>query len=86
MKQNKKELGNAIQVILDTAIEKYCVGGDENMEAIVRLLNTALDMAFMYDLKEINDPSKTCAQINDWLRYDGSDCQIHRRGYRYFVK
>lgn len=52
MKQNKKYFGNAVQAILDTAIEKYCVGGEENIEAIVRLLNTALDMAFMYDLKE----------------------------------
>ena len=85
MKQNKKYLGNAVQAILDTVIEKYRVGGEENIQAIVRLLNTSLDMAFMYDLKEINEPSKTCAQINDWLRHDGSNYRIHRRGYKYFI-
>ena len=86
MKQNKKYFGNAVQAILDTTIEKYCVGGEENIHIIVRLLNTALDMAYMYDLKEINEPSKTCAQINDWLRFDGNHYQIHRRGWHYFIK
>lgn len=86
MKQNKKYFGNAVQAILDTAIEKYCVGGEENLEAIARLLNTAIDMAVMYDLKEFNSIFHTCAIINSDILEESGHCGIHRRGYRFFVQ
>ncbi len=85
MKRNKKYFGNAVQAILDTAIEKYCVGGDDNLQNIVKLLNTAIDMAFMWDLKEFNSVFNTCAEINSFLIDDNSKYVIYRKGYRFFV-
>lgn len=81
---NKKYYGDAVQVILDTAIEKYCIGGEENIQAITRLLNIAFDIAYMYDLKEIDAVFHTCAQINSLLQESKSKYSIYRKGYVFF--
>lgn len=81
--ENKKYFGNAVKAILDMAEEKCCVYNDEEAESIARLLNTAIDMAFMYDLKqEFNLIFKTCASINSALMKKS----IYRRGYRFFAE
>lgn len=51
MKQNKKYFGNAVQAILDTVIEKYCVGGEENIQAIVRQNNQTVLSCYMWGEK-----------------------------------
>ena len=85
MKHNKKYFGNAVQATLDSVIEKYCVGGEDNLASIVKLLNAAIDMAFMWNLKEFNSVIDTCAEINSFLMDDNSKYQICRKGYRFFV-
>lgn len=84
--KNKKYYGNAVQAILDTAIEKYCVDGDENLQTIVRLLNTAVDMAFMYDLKEFGLVFSTCAKINSMLMDDKGNYGIYRKDYKFYIQ
>jgi len=83
MKQNKRYYGNAVQAILNTVMEKYCVHGDESMEIIIDLLNVAEDMAFMWDLKEIDYVEKHCSTINENLFYDGSDYRIYKENHTY---
>ena len=85
MKHNKKYFGNAVQAILDSVIEKYCVGGEDNLASIVKLLNAGIDMAFMWNLKEFNSVMDTCAEINSFLMDDDSKYKICRKGYRFFV-
>ncbi len=82
----KKYYGNAVQAILDTVKEKYCVHGDDAVESIAKLLNVAIDMAFMWDLKEFNSVFNTCAEINSFLIDDNSKYAIYRKGYRFFVE
>jgi len=83
MKQSKKCYGDAVQAILNTAMEKYCVHGDESMEIIVNLLNVAEDMAFMWDLKEIDYVEKYSLTINENLFHDGSDYRIYKENHTY---
>ncbi len=83
MKQNKKYYGNAVQAILNTVMEKYCVHGDESMETIIDMLNVAENMAFMWDLKEIDYVEKHCLAINENLFYDGSDYRIYKENHTY---
>lgn len=49
---DKKYFGNAVKAILDMANEKCCFYNDEEVESIVRLLNTAVDMSLMYYLRQ----------------------------------
>lgn len=80
---DKKFFGNAVKAILSMANEKCCAYNDEEVESITRLLNTAVDMAFMYDLKqEFHLIFDTCAEINSALMTK----TIYRRGYRFFVE
>lgn len=76
MKRNKKYFGNAVQAIFNTAIEKYCVNGDESIATIVNLLNVAYDMAFMWNLWEIIKICGVCNKINKLLVNDNSDYRI----------
>ncbi len=81
--KHKKYYGNAVQTILNTAMEKYCVHGDDAMEIIIDMLNVAEDMAFMWDLKEIDYVEKHCLTINENLFYDGSDYRIYKENHTY---
>lgn len=83
MKQNKKYYGMAVQAILDTVIEKYCVHGDEAIEIIVDMLNIAEDMAFMWELKELLYVENYCVTINENLLLDGSDFRIYKEENTY---
>lgn len=81
MKQNKKYYGNAVQAILDTAIEKYCSNGcetEEEMREIINLLNVAEDMTIFYDLMENESVHYQAIMINSLLIDDNRKYRILR--------
>lgn len=84
MKQNNKELGKAVQVILDTAVAKYCSNGCETeaeAREIVNLLNVAEDMTCFYDLWDKTDDHAN--EINSLFIEDNRKYRIIKEGFTY---
>ena len=84
MKQNNKELGKAVQVILDTAVAKYCSNGCETeaeAREIVNLLNVAEDMTCFYDLWDKTESH--AEEINSLFMEDDQKYRIIKEGFTY---
>lgn len=81
---DKKELGKAVQVILNTAVAKYCSNGcetEEEAKEIVNLLNVAEDMTCFYDLWDKTD--NHAEEINSLFIEDDQKYRIIKEGFIY---
>lgn len=85
MKQNKKYFGNAVQAILRTVTETYCVTGDETIKHIVKMLNTAHIVSGMWGLKEINSIKTYVDNFNKILQSDNSKYHIIKENDEYVL-
>lgn len=85
MKPNKKYFGNAVQAILRTVTETYCVMGDETIKDIVKMLNTAHIVSGMWDLKEIDKIENYVDDFNKILQSDNSKYQIIKENNEYML-
>lgn len=84
MKQNNKELGKAVKVILETATAKYYSNGCETeaeAREIVNLLNVAEDMTCFYDLWDKTE--NYAEEINSNFIEDGQKYRIIKEGFTY---
>ena len=73
---NKKQFGLTVKGILSTATECFVIRGEDDLEAIVNLMNSAYLVAAMWDLKEINDIEEYKNSLNRALASDDSDYRI----------
>lgn len=73
---NKKQFGLTVKGILSTATECFVIMGEDDLEAIVNLMNSAYLVAAMWDLKEINDIEEYKNSLNRALASDDSDYRI----------
>lgn len=83
MRENKKYFGNAVDAILKTIIETYCVMSDETITDIINMFNTAHIVSAMWDLKEIEKVEKYCNQLNQILASDNSEYRILKEDNTY---
>lgn len=83
MTHNKKYFGNAVDAILKTIIETYCVMSDETIADIINMFNTAHIVSAMWDLKEIEKVEKYCNQLNQILASDNSKYRILKEDNTY---
>lgn len=83
MIHNKKYFGNAVDAILETIVETWCVMNDETIIDIVNMFNTAHIVAAMWDLKEIEKVENRCNQFNHILSGDNSKYRILKEDNTY---
>lgn len=83
MKKDKKYFGNAVKAILCTLDEIYCCIGEDDIESIVNMFNTAHIVAAMWDLKEINLVEEHMLFINTELSNDDSIYRIIKENNTY---
>lgn len=83
MKANKKDFGNGVNAILNTIIEIYCCVGEDDIEDIVNMFNTAHVMAAIWDLKEINLVEEKANNFNGILACDDSIYRIIKEDHTY---
>lgn len=76
MKTTKKDQGNAVKIILETAYESYCCVGEDDMQGIVNLLNSAYIVCAMWDLREIEKVRNCVDFYNNDLMEDNSKYRI----------
>lgn len=81
---SKKEIGKAVNGLLDMILDLYESKHDESLHAIIHTLNLADSVSRMYVLKEIDDVRRAMEHLNDLLEDDGSFYRIakHRDKYQ----
>lgn len=73
---DKKSMGIAVKGILETATEHYNVMGEDALQDVVALINSAWMMCSIWELKEINLLHTYVNRMNCTLNYDTSVYRI----------
>lgn len=73
---NKKEMGIAVKCVLQTATEHYNVMGEDALQDVVSLINSAYMMCSMWELKETELIYRYINEINFSLNHDSSTYRI----------
>lgn len=81
---SKKEIGNAINGLLDMILDLYESKRDESLNVIIHTLNLTDNISRMYAIREIDDVRRAMEHMNDLLEDDGSFYRIasHRGKYQ----
>ena len=73
---DKKSMGIAVKGILETATEHYNVMGEDALQDVVSLINSAYMICTMWELKEITLLHTYVNRMNCTLNYDASVYRI----------
>lgn len=76
MVATKKEQGNAVEIILETAKEMWRCVGEDTIREIVNLLNAAYMICAMWDLHDSDKIEKYVDLLNMTLDVDKSKTRI----------